>query len=66
MQCEEAELVMSTLFDNECENLRVREMLEHLVRCRNCRKFLAQMFLLRAMCRVARGQWGRAIVRLGK
>ena len=58
MQCEEAELALSALFDHDLG--RARDLFLHLAACRACRECLAQMFLLRALCRVAQRQWGRA------
>jgi|GEM_PF-2883349 len=86
MQCEDAELALSALFDGDLgrvfspllregsklanqpdENTRsARELFLHLAACRACRELLAQIFLLRAVCWVARGQWGKVVSKLGK
>ncbi len=58
MQCEEAEQILCALFDDDLG--RARDLLEHLVVCRNCREFLAQMFLLRVLGRIAQKEWGGA------
>jgi hypothetical protein len=57
MQCEEAELATSALFDRDLG--RARELFLHLAACCECRELLAQMLLLRAMCRVAQQAWER-------
>lgn len=63
MQCEEAELALSALFDRDLS--QARDLFLHLVTCRECRELLAQMFLLGAMGRVAEKQWGRKFVEPG-
>ncbi len=60
MQCEEAELVMSALFDDDLR--RAHDLFLHLASCCNCREFLAQMFLLRVLCRAAQREWGEMFV----
>lgn len=63
MRCEEAELALSALFDRDLS--QAHDLFFHLAACRECRELLAQMFLLRAMGRVAKKYWGSRFVEPG-
>jgi len=58
MQCLDAELVLSRVLDDDWDELAARALRLHLSACMDCRESIANLLLVRAMCRVARGQWG--------
>ncbi len=58
MDCSDAELALARLFDDDLEILAARVLWLHLAACAGCREFLANLLLLRALCRVAQDEWG--------
>ncbi len=59
MQCADAEILLSVVRDGNRDESSARELRAHLNVCRNCRDVLANLLLVKAMCRIARGQWGK-------
>ena len=60
MECEEAEELLAGIFDVEGSKAPTRELTAHVYACTGCRELLANLLMVRAMGRVARGLWGNS------
>ena len=58
MECADAELVLSRFLDGDWDGSSVPELGLHLSWCEDCRELIANLFLVQAICRVARVKWG--------
>jgi hypothetical protein len=59
MRCADAEFLLSQFMDSDCDEQAAQELNLHLKICGSCSEIIANLLLVRAICRVARGQWGK-------
>ena len=59
MRCADAESLLAQFLDSDCDEQSAYELRLHLKICPSCRESIANLVLVRAICRIARGQWGR-------
>ncbi len=57
MDCPDAEAALVRLGDNDLELVTAHALWLHLATCIECCELLAQLLLLRALCRVAEDEW---------
>ncbi len=57
MNCADAEAALARLGDNDLELVTAHALWLHLATCIECCELLAQLLLLRALCRVAEDEW---------
>jgi predicted anti-sigma-YlaC factor YlaD len=57
MDCAETEGALPLLLNDDLEQLTARALWLHLAGCRDCRELLANLFLARALCRIAQREW---------
>ena len=59
MRCADVEFLLAQLMDGDCDEQAAQALRLHLEMCRSCNEIVSNMLLVRAICRVARGQWGK-------
>ena len=59
MRCSDADFLLSQFLESDCDVQAAQELRLHLKICQSCSEMIANLLLVRAICRVARGQWGK-------